>query len=391
MAISFVNPPANVPPILQHHWQQIMLESPWHYNQVVGDDAPLNEGCPVYVQPNRDLITRQLYNAYSRIRSALSYDLQPTYHREKFRIGSGAPWQFQSFRSKWMKLKALGTRATTVIQANTAIVYSKSDSSLTADDTATITVAAPAGVTNTDEIQAFFRTADGAPGAADARWQIAPLAISLSGGNFVLTGHRSLFVKPSVWKAPFVGTNQTTRNNAVTTDANNFVTQVDVYRVYTDDTQQVTLITDPLAAWCSSNPTDTSVTQTAVGWLEQEDAGLFRVRLDRGVCLTAFPEYVQVNYLAGEDWQYGDMDNEFAQALVHLTNTLLPQTPCELCNQANASYQDDVNVKVQRAGKGGSYVESDPSPFGTQVGSHRAWQIVKERRIIRAGKLTSRG
>lgn len=391
MAISLANPPKDVPPTLLHLWQEIMLESIWHFNQVAGDDAPLNKPCPVYVQPGRDMLARSLYNAYSQVRSALSYDLQPVWHSQQVRLGGGAPWQFQSLRLKWLKLKAFGSRATTLISASAAIVYSKSDASLAADDTATITVTTT--LTDADEIQVFFRTADGAPNAADARWQIVPLTVSIAGGNAIITGHRSLFVQPQIWKTPYVGINQVTRHEAQTTDANDFVTLVDVYRVYADATSAVTLSSDPLSAWCcggSSTP-GVSVTQAGVGWIEQADESIFRIRLDQGVCMNAYPGSVFVNYLAGEEWQYQAMDSGLATALVHLTNTLLPQKPCEICNQANASYQEDVNVKIQRAGKGGSYVESDPSPFGTQIGSHRAWQIVKERRIIRAGKLTSRG
>lgn len=394
MAISFVNPPVNiasgkpeVPPVLLHHWQRQMLESEWHFAQVVGADAPLNEGCPVYVQPNRDMIARGMYNAYSRIQEKLSYSLQPTWCVDRIRVGRGVPLALESLRTRWTQVQAIGMRATSVIQAGAAVVYSKSNASLTADDTATITVTTT--VTNPEEIQVFFRTADGAPGAADARWQIAPLTVTISGGNATITGHRSLFVQPSVWKTPYIGVNQTTRNDAVTTDAANFITLVDVYRVYPDATNAVTLITDPVLSWCCNNANySADVTQAGVAWLEDARLGIYRVRLDAGVCWRAGVEYVEVHYLAGCPLAYQDMDSELASALVHLTNTLLPQQPCELCNQANASFQEDVNVKIQRAGKGGAYVESDPSPFGTQVGAHRAWQIVDNRRIVRAGKLT---
>lgn len=390
MAISFVNPPNDetdaVPPILLHHWQQQMLESPWHFGQVVGDDAPLNEGCPVYVQPNRDMIARALYNAYSRIQKLLSYPLQPTWRTERIRIGHGTPLVLQSLRTDWTQIQAIGRRAASLISAGAAVVYSKSNAQLTADDTATITVATT--VTDVNEIQVFFRTADGAPGAADARWQIAPLTVTLSGGNAVITGHRSLFVQPSIWKTPYIGVNQRTRYEAQTTDAADFVTLVDVYRVYPDAASAVTLVTDPMLAWCSSTAYNTDVTQAGVAWLEDARLGIYRIRLDRGVCWTQMPEYVELHYLAGAPWQYQDMDSELATALIHLANTLMPQVPCEICNQANASFQEDVNVKVQRAGKGGSYVESDPSPFGTQVGAHRAWQIVSSRMIARGGKLT---
>lgn len=386
MAISLVNPPYEVPPVLLHYWQEIMLESPWHFNGVLGNDAPLNEPCPVYVQPDRDFIGRQLYNAYSQVRSALSYDPLPMWHSEKVRLGNGVPWQWQSLRLKWMKLKAFGTRAASVIQADAAVTYSKSDAALAADDTATITVATT--LTDADEIQVFFRTADGAANAADARWQIVPLTVTFSGGNAVITGHRSLFVKPSIWKSPYIGVNQTTRHEAVTTDAADFVTQVDVYRIYPDATNAVTLTSDPLSAWCASTPLNTSVTQAALGWIEQDDESVFRIRLDRGVCLTAYPQYVFVNYLAGEEWQYQQMDNELAQAIIHLANTLMPQKPCEICNQANSSWQEDVNMSVKRASGTGGWTGDEKTPFGMQIGAHRAWQIVKERRIIRGGKLT---
>lgn len=394
MAISFVNPPVSlgsgkptVPPILLHHWQQIMLESPWHFGQIVGTDAPLNEACPVYVQPRRDMIARSLYNAYSRIQEKLTYSLQPTWHVDRIRIGHGVPVALQSLRTDWKQVQAIGMRATSLIDADAAVVYSKSNAQLTADDTATITV--PTSVTNVEEIQVFFRVADGAPGAADARWQIAPLTVTLSGGNAIITGHRSLFVQPSIWKTPWIGVNQTTRNEAVTTVAADFVTLVDVYRVYPDATNAVTLITDPVLSWCCNNANYTAdVTQAGVAWLEDARLGIYRLRLDANVCQRYGVEYVELHYLAGCPLSYQDMDSELATALVHLTNTLMPQVPCEICNQANASYQEDINVQIKRASKGGGYVQDDPSPFGVAVGAHRAWQIVDSRRIVRAGKLT---
>lgn len=393
MAISFVNPPVNmasgkpeVPPILLHHWQQIMLESPWHFAQVTGTDAPLNEACPVYVQPNRDMIARSLYNAYSRIQEKLTYSLQPTWHVDRIRIGHGSPLVLQSLRTDWTQVQAIGMRATTLIDADAAVVYSASNTALTADDTATITVATT--VTDVSEIQVFFRTADGAPGAADARWQIAPLTVTLSGGNAIITGHRSLFVQPQIWRTPYIGVNQVTRNEALTTDAADFVTLVDVYRVYPDATNAVTLVTDPALAWCCNNANyTTDVTQAGVAWLEDARLGIYRVRLD-DMCRRRGVEYVELHYLAGCPLSYQDMDSELATAMVHLSNILMPQTPCEICNQANASYQADNATLIRSAGRGGAFVNEKPSPFGMQVGAHRAWEIVDNRRITRAGKLT---
>jgi hypothetical protein len=381
MAISQVNTPEAVPPALLHLWQSVMVENTWRFNQVTGDEAPLNVPCQVYIQPERDMLARTLYSAYGRIRSRLRYDLQPQWHTDKIRFGHGIPLVLESLQTTWKKIKAVGTRATSVIQSNAAIVYSKT-ATTTVDDTATITVATT--ITDPDEIQVFFTVADGAAGAADERWRIMPVSVTISGGNAIITGHRSLFVQPSIWKKPFVGVNQITRNEALTTVAANFVTQVDVYRVYPDPTNAVTLITDPIL-YNSSGFTQ-GLTQAGVAFIEDGLHGIYRVRLD-GVCWKYYPEYVQFNYLAGQPLSYGDMDSELAEALVHLANCTTPQVPSALCDMPLTSFTEDKNVQFVRS-SGSGYVVQDSCPFGIQIGAQKAWLVVQDRMMQPGGKIT---
>lgn len=386
MAISLVNPPADVPPNLLHLWQEIMLESTWHYNQVTGTDAPLNDACHVYVQPTRDMLARALYEAYSRIREKLQFDLQPQYHVDRIRVGNGIPLVLQSQRTQWKQVKAVGIRATSVIEADAAVVYSKSNPALAVDDTATITVTTT--VTDVSEIQVFFRKADGAPNTADARWQITPLNVELSGGSAIISGHRSLFVQPLITKTPYIDTNLKTINEALTTDAADFVTLVDVYRVYPDATNACTLISDPVLSWCCNTNLAADVTQAGVAWLEDAWNGIYRVRLNPDVCWHNGVEYIELHYLAGADWQYQAMDSELANALVHLANTLMPQKPTDICDQTLVSFAEDINVAYTRVAGGGGYTTQEECPFGIQIGAQKAWQITKSRLMMYGGKIT---
>lgn len=381
MAISQVNTPEAVTPTLLHLWQGVMLENIWRFNQVAGNEAPLNVPCPVYIQPERDMLARALYSAYEKIRSRLRYDLQPQWHTDKIRFGNGVPLVLQSQETMWKKLIAVGSRATTVIQAAAPIVYSKV-ATTSVDDTATITVATT--VTDPEQIQVFFQVADGAAGAADERWRIMPVSVTISGGNAVIVGHRALFVKPSIWKKPMTGVSEITRNEALTTNAGDFVTAVDVYRVFPDPTNAVTLITDPIL-YNSSGFTQ-GLTQAGVAFIEDGLHGLYRVRLD-GVCWRYYPEYIQFNYLAGQALSYGDMDSELAEALVHLANCTTPQIPAALCDMPLTSFTQDNNVQYVRS-SGTGYTVQDSCPFGMQIGAQKAWLTVQDRMMMPGGKIT---
>jgi hypothetical protein len=135
---------------------------------------------------------------------------------------------------------ALGQRATSLIQAGVSVVYSDPNS-IGVNDTATITV--NSAVAN-DEIKLYFRTADGAPTAGDARYEIEPTVITDNGAGVVtIKAHRALFVKPKEWAREYEAfdANFNSPNIVDTGTAAGFVTAVDVYRVYTDTSAAISL------------------------------------------------------------------------------------------------------------------------------------------------------
>jgi len=280
-------------------WQRVMLEDPFRYNQVQGTGVPRSEVGDAFVQPERDEVARGLNNAVSRIVDELSYYPRPTYITEEFiPLRWASPYQLQTLQTRYKHLIEFGSRGTTVISAGAAVVYSSTGANGTANDLATITVAA-GSLTDVNEIQCFFQVADGAPAAADEQWEIEPTTVKLTGGNFVITAHRSLFVKPStIWDIPYTydAGNLDTKHYADIALAADFVTAVDVYRVYTDTTNAVQLIEDDIYVNCDCSAV-TSTLSAAGARITNKRLGIFEVRPSACGC-NGFVEAVKVNYRA---------------------------------------------------------------------------------------------
>lgn len=385
MAVSKAAPPNEVPPILLNIWQNVMLENEWLFNQITGAGTqPV--GCEVYIQPDRDILARALYTAYSKIRECLNYDLMPAWHTERISLGRGFPYQLQGLTTRFGYLKAFGAKTTAVIQAAAPVVYSDEDGDGT-DDTATITVVT--GVAN-DEVHVFFQVSDGALNAADARYEIFPVVKSDSAGTVTITAPRAYFAKPAtIWNVSWTDPNGRTKNAGNTANVADFVTAVDIYRVYANPAAQVTLIADPFQRRCCNiGNLDTDQTMDAVAWIEDPQAGIFSVRIDScSSCWRYHPQYAYVQYQAGAELQYDTMDGELAEGMAHLANVLLPRVICQTCHAANNSFIEDRGLYINE-GNEKVPVYTQQTPYGVAIGAQRAWLMTLSRKLGRGMKLT---
>lgn len=369
-------------------WQEVMLEDIWHFNQAAGAGAPRGE-CHVYIQSERELIARALDVAWAKMTTRLSFFPRPTWHTETISLARNPAWRFQQLQTRYGYLIAFGSRATELITAAAPVVYSDADGD-GVDDTATITVNTSHAA---DEVQAFFQVADGAYAAADERFQIEPLRATQSGNTVTLTGHRALFVKPNtIWQVPFVPSdpNKRDRNEADTAQTAGFVTAVDVYRVYNDPANAVTVNEDPYHSWCFACGEDCT-TQTADGCARVVDArlGIMQVRNDCLNCRPRWPESVTVNYLSGVPLVYGQVDPDLANALIRLANTHIQRKFCAFCDATEQAWAQDV---LPPGGQNDGVVNSvSPrevnNPFGTLRGQIEAWRTVEHRALAQGGAL----
>lgn len=350
---------------------------------------PLNANCEVYLQPSeREPIARALGSSYQKIARLLNYTPSPDWFSNTLSFGKGIPSRWEYFQTStpkengsW-KLQDFGQRGATVILAAAPIVYSDVGG-YGVNNTATIT--APTTVTNPDEIQVFFQVSDGSPNVADSRYQIEPVIVTIAGGIATITADRSLFIKPSVWATPYLVTdpNNQTPNAADNANASlDFITAVDVYRVFNDTTTQLEVLD-----W------NNAVIGTFAGVIVNSELGIFTFTNDcwdwiLGCCCNR-PVRLRVNYYAGLPLVNGYMDNELEDAIVRLANTLMPTALCPFCEATknrweqdrNPSVRDRIAIITQQAAQ---------NTFGlTSYGAVFAYQTAIDRRIVSGGKITT--
>lgn len=369
---------------LLNAWQRVCMESEWNFNQVTGQGAPL-ETAPskggVYLQFERERIAANLQLAVTNVANEMHFWPRPAWFTQTIPLSRATPLQWQEQAVERKKLIAFGQRNTTAISAAATIAYSDPNS-IGILDTATITVANPNSY-SVDEIQLFYQVADGALAAADPRFQIETTNIVVSGGNLVITAQRAQFVKPSIWTVPYIITDPNGRNaNAADTqDASDFVTAVDVYRVFNDTTTSISLLTN-----------DGTVLQNFSGEILDPELGFFRLGGD--FCNTADwcgrPARIKVYYYSGEALQDGQMETELQDRIISYANAEMNEQYTGFSSWTLTRVKRDQGVMVVSGGQSSGtwpiLTKRDANnPFGLRVGQVRAWQIASGARAIQTG------
>jgi len=371
---------------LLNHWQRLMQENIWRYNGVQGTGVPRSHAADAYLQPGRDEVALALDNAVSKIVDVLEYYPRPVWITEEMiPLRWSSPYQLQTLNTRYKHLIEFGSRGTTVISAGAAVVYTDSDGD-GVTDTATITVAT--SVTDSAEIQIFFRTADGAPAAADELWEIEPTVISISGGVATITAHRSLFVRPdTIWAVPYTydAGNLDTPHYADIGNAGDFVTAVDVYRVYNDTTNAVQLVSDDYIDNCDCTAV-TSTNSAAGARITNKRLGVFQVRASSCGCNRSY-EAVKINYRAGLALVRNAIDPTLAEAIIRYANTHFGQPPCALYERVKEKWTYDRDPEDREL----LTPDVIHNPFGIQRGAIFAWRTINNPRfrIGMGSKLTA--
>lgn len=368
---------------LLNRWPIVMHEIAWRFNQISGAGVRqvANSQNQVYIQYERDYIAQTLLDAAVQASEYLGYPPAPMWIEDEIvTIDSDCIWSGQTLSTRFGYVQAFGKRAASLIASNVNVSYSASDGGVL--DTATL--ATVSGVTNIaeDEIQVFFRTADGAVSAGSEYWQIDGLTIAKSGDTAVISGPRWLFVHPTtVWAKEYKSTtdleNWTKFEGDVATAAH-FVTQVDVYRVYADASSAAQLILNPQIA------TTTPVNVTAD--IANAEQGYFTLRTGTGQSdPEAQPRQVRVSYKAGLPLVSGKMDAQLERAIVGYANTLMPQKP-SVGERAAAMWDADAATSANAL----AYDAWHPPAFGLSAAGMKLKGVVDARQNRLKGRGTLR-
>lgn len=364
---------------LLNNWAARMGEWLYHFNQCVGDgvNASLTTGGQrPYVQQEREYINEGLVSALAIAIPYLGFYPRPIYLYQRIPIQGGRYWGSQQLDYGYVQ--AIGRRATSVIQSGATVTYKPAASAQNDRHVAEIVVTVAAD-TDPNEIAVFFREADRPLGfiesseVADDRWRIEPLTVTVVGTTATIRGHRSLFVQPTIWGTPYLSPNYNTgsKNSADTNDVNDFLTAVDVYRVYPDATSAIQPVYQDY---------DRSYqTVNATGYVADARLGVINAEYDSCLPTCGYPfQYLDVYYLAGLPLINFEMQRDLQTALIRLGNCEMPLAVNNYDDRRSMVWQHDTKLETE---------DVKATPFGRLNGQRYAWNIVKRLSIGQGGMI----
>lgn len=410
------------------NWRQILQFHPFHF-WGLADSTLLKsyEGCsPLtrqYGWQNSDAASRTeiaaaIATAEERLFDKLGFWPAPAFIRETVLY----PWQGQAW-GRWgsvqlsaQHVQAIGVETWTAISAAAAVIYTDVDGDGYMD---TFTVGPVATtVTDPDEIALYFAAADRFDGPdfstdVGEHWRIAPVRVSLSGGNVTIKGPAWLLVKPVTYEGVTnIGANGLAPATTVSTPAH-FATTVDIYRHYADPTgttaatAAATLIweTRPChGAWCCCDGCTNTTTQGSVNDPSGVATALARVGLrdpvhgivsigeatyntttglwEASCCGSCdMPDRATIAYQAGIPLDSRSQMDPYWQTIVArfaAAELARPVCGCDDSNRELARWQLDLARTGASDELYGAISQEDlNNPWGTRRGQVFAWRAVQ--------------
>jgi hypothetical protein len=406
--------------------------NPAHFNGAAANSLspavfPINVGCKdVWYQHawqkfdviSREEIAEALYDAEKDIEAELGYSPGPKwvtnevhryprpFYRGAFGNGLNVRGQMKSIKARQgSKFIQAGRRGTTLIGTATTgggtLVYSDPDGD-GFSELATITLTTT--LTDTQEIAVFT-----AAKSAAKEWEVRPLkSVSISGGSVTITLDSWKLIDPDLWEFYPTSTTEESGNLIDISTTGNFVTSIDVYRIFTDFTEvsaQFFWERDPVTntlVFCSSCGGTGCETCTLV-----TQDGCIHVRdVQRGLVVPApatydstdarwegtnwtdcrEPDQVKIWYYGGElDERFlSNETNEplsdyWAHTIAWLATGRMKRPFCN-CGGSQAK-QEWLRQDFARSGPDETFaIDADQlaNPFGTTRGAIMAWQRVSK-------------
>lgn len=387
-------------------WAQILGLSPWEFNGFTFPAPKSNQCREIFRQYqwqgdhlSREEVASAIADAERMIADmalfwpAPHYEVDEVvqyprpYQRDAYGVAGTWRGEWKSFGLKYHKVISGGVVNRTHIGTIGGADLTKLD--LDSDGVyetfqAVITDAAIGSITDEDEIALYFVTANRHGEAIGETWRIRPVRVSISGNTATITGHRTLLTNPV---PEFV----VAPTDLVVSDATNYVTSVECYRVFTDTTATAALPYQGVAIWknvpeCTQDCTFT-VKPLCLGQDQNEQGQVFasfEFPCEATWLGNREPDRVQVNYVAGLPLVNGKMEPEMAKAVTYLSLSLLAKEPCG-CDRVNrifAKYQAPILRFEDNSANAQGYTQGAnrfPMTFGAQYAYNRIrhWQHIE--------------
>lgn len=282
------------------------------------------------------------------------------------------------FPLNWGYINEGGVRATTLIDAAGTIVWTDAGYW----QVGTVTAALPEADMDTCEIRIYY------PGhAADPAWEIRPAEVTIAGQVATIVFRRELAVNPDLWDA--------LEYEAANGDDNaDFLTDVAVYRVYTDPSQGMSWLWEPWGL-CGCGGVGCATCQLA------SQTGCFYVRDEKYGTVVGRPGTWTEGVFAAHDFSHGFRKPDFgvfsylsgyrdqtqtcpnktmyptlARAVAYYAAALLERPPCDCTVDSWHYWREDATDVSQGRRSAPQLGANIGNPLGTRRGEIYAWNTV---------------
>lgn len=309
-----------------------------------------------WTEDQRQMVADALAQAQQMLEDVINYPLCPTWITGAIvddgrfvdqQKGVGNP-----IVTRWKMLLEAGVRAETTLRENAGIDYSDPDTSVIGPFAATIT--------DTTEVHVYY---------PDSDREITPSLITYSGGNLTIEIPRCRLVLPELLD------DVTAQVGIEKIDEDNFLSAVDVKRIYNDPSTNASLVrAHACDALCVAN---SCATETNTGCIVIRDPITGIVTVHPGTYSNGWTygasqycyNHVRLNYRAGIRVLTRTMEN----VIVRLAHSLMAEEPCG-CGTTQRLWQRDRHVP------GVLSAERLNNPFGTNEGAWFAyhWAVMQD-------------
>lgn len=404
-------------------WRKILAFNPWYFWQYEGGPIASTSSCPEvtyqYAWQNADAVGRAeileaIEQAEARLTSFLRYSPAPHYIVENHQfphypdvrvdkigyVGGDGRWPAIQLNEGF--IQKVGVQVRTLLDT-VAVTYSDEDGDgLDESWSATCNVT----FTDTTQVAVYFQDTDRLDSdPVSEKYRIQPVKVSISGGVATIRGKAWLMAPPILYEgvAP---------EPLDPTVAANFVSNIEVYQLYTDptgstlDTAQAKLIweTRPHPYWCTcsscqnvvpQNSLDPAAEGYAMCRVALRDAELGLVGLGEAkynstsgvwtavnwsVCRP--PDRVEVRYTAGKPLVNNEMSSRMQQVVARMAAAEMAKPICACADANRQLYYWQFDIARTGGADGEQYqaISADVlnNPFGTRRGHVEAWREVKD-------------
>lgn len=306
--------------------------------------------------------------------------------------GSGyAPWGGPAANVRWFPKSVTlrygnyisgGVKAKIQIGRSANVVYSDPDGDGYKE---LATVQVNTTVTEPCEIHIY----DPGESGADS-WEIRPITVTIAAGVATITFRREQAVDPALWERLDAGSQGAIDGD----DDANFITEVDVYRVYLDPSTQVNLITEAVGcSLCGGSGCESCGWATSTGCITGRDKRLgiityrpavwndVTLQFDGGGYCWREADRMELFYYSGYQWQDAacptlQMDPFWERTIAMLAMSYLQGVVCD-CTAVKTFFnwaQTDLALNDGNANL--SYVTANRAmncPWGTRQGAVQAF------------------